>query len=125
MIESAEADFHIHRYDDDSQRFANRSGSNTNGCNIETKRQTLCPIRQISIPSACAHLNMSNLYKENLGKQSSSCVEWIQLFFEALNLNKLSTYKIEYEVKSRKTYDKESKQYRDKALKVKKTKELY
>lgn len=84
--------------------------TNTNSDVLTKGRQTWCPIMQISLPSAQAYSNMAKLFKRNLGKDSTTCFEWIQCFFEMMELNEIVTYKPTTFSSKSLRYDKESKQ---------------
>lgn len=71
---------------------------NTNSSVLTKGRQTWCPLTRQSLPSASAYNNMASFFKANTGRSATTCLEWMQCFFECLNKSEL-TAKISEEYK--------------------------
>lgn len=63
----------------------------TNSDVLTKGRQTFDCIKETSVSSSTAYQVMSEIYKLNLKKDSSNCLEWIQMFFECMNLDSMIT----------------------------------
>lgn len=90
----------------------------TNSDILTRGRQTWDSIKERSVPSPSAYQEMANLFQMNLGKEASNCLEWIQMYFECMELSSIKTKKKREITKTKTIYDKKHNQ------RVKKTKTL-
>lgn len=64
---------------------------NTNSDVLTKGRQTFHCIKEVSVASSTAYQVMAEIYKMNLKKDSSNCLEWIQMFMELMSLKEMVT----------------------------------
>lgn len=90
----------------------------TNSDILTRGRQTWDSIKGRSVPSPAAYQEMANLFQLNLGKEASNCLEWIQMYFECMNLDSIRTKKKRVNVKIKTVFDKGHKQRVNKTKKM-------
>lgn len=77
----------------------------TNSDILTKGRQTWDPIRMRSVPSPTAYQEMAEFFKQNIGKDASNCLEWVQMFFLAMNQTELTTTTREVVLETKMVYN--------------------
>lgn len=82
----------------------------TNSDVLTKGKQTWDSIRQRSVPSPTAYNEMAKLFRENLGREATNCLEWLQSYFECMNLENLRTLILVNKKIKKMRFDKTTKQ---------------